>query len=112
MARQMAVAWVGFHPLSSNFASVGRPGRHFPPSPFRMLSKHGAHDVLGAAATVASVVQWAFAFEVFPSPASLEELEKEDLLDLASNGSLIIPLGMKATTGTVHRASLSRGGQM
>ena len=68
----------------------------------------GAHDGVGTAASVASVVQWAFSWKVFPSPASLEELEKEDQLALASDGSLITSLGMKATTGSVHRPSLSR----
>ena len=38
--------------------------------------QNGADDVVGTAATVASVVQRVFAEGVFPSPVSLEELEK------------------------------------
>ena len=47
--------------------------------------------------------------EVLPSPASLEELEKEDQLAFASDGNLIISLGMKAPTGSVHWPSPSKG---
>jgi hypothetical protein len=69
----------------------------------------GAHDMVGAAATVAGVFEWAFAQEFFPSPARLEELKKEDQLALAGDGCVIIPLGMKASAGSVHRPSLRRG---
>jgi hypothetical protein len=68
----------------------------------------GAHDMVGTAATVAGVFEWAFARKFFPSPASLEELEKEDQLALAGDGCAIIPLGMKASAGSVHRPSPRR----
>ena len=63
----------------------------------------GAHDVVGPAATVANIVERAFAEKLLPPSARLEELEKENQLALAGDGSLIIPLGMKASAGSVQR---------
>ena len=65
--------------------------------------------MVSAAAGVASVVEWALAQEFFPSPTGLKELKKEDQLPLASDGSLIIPLDMEASAGSVQRPSF-RGG--
>ena len=59
------------------------------------------HNLVSAAAAVASVVGWALAQEFFPSPTGIKELEKEYQLPLASDGSLIILLGMEACTGSV-----------
>lgn len=59
--------------------------------------------VIHAAATVAGVVKPAFAQEFLPSSTHLEELEKEDQLALAGDGCLFIPLGVKASAGSVRR---------
>ncbi len=57
----------------------------------------GAHDVVRAAAAVAGVVERAFAEELFPPPASLEELKEEDELSFAGDGCLVIPLGVETS---------------
>ena len=62
----------------------------------------GAHDGVSAAAAVASVVEGALAQEFFPSPTGLKKLKKKDQLPLASDRSLIIPLDMEASAGSVQ----------
>jgi hypothetical protein len=65
--------------------------------------QHGAHDVERAAAAVAGVVKRAIAQEFLPLSAGVQELEEEDQLALAGDGSLVIPLGEKASAGSVQR---------
>ena len=63
----------------------------------------GAHDIVSSATTVAGVVERALAEEFFPAATGLEELEKVDELGFAGDGSLGVPLGMKATARSVER---------
>ncbi len=59
--------------------------------------------MVGAAAAVAGVVERAFAQELLPPPARLEELEEENQLALAGDGGLVVPLGVKTSAGSVQR---------
>ena len=65
--------------------------------------EHGAHDVAGAAAAIAGVVQRTVAHELIPPSASVQKLEEEDQLAFARDGSLRIPLGKKPSAGSVQR---------
>ena len=49
------------------------------------------------------VVERAFAQELLPPSACLEELEEEDQLPLASDRGGFVPLGMKPPAGSVER---------
>lgn len=62
--------------------------------------QHRAHDEVGTAAAIAGVVKLALAQELLPTSASLQKLEEEDQLPLASDRRLIIPLGMKTPAGS------------
>lgn len=61
----------------------------------------GAHDVAGAAAAVAGVVEGAAAQELLPATARLQELEEEDELAFAGDGGLVVPLRVEAPAGGV-----------
>ena len=59
-------------------------------------------------ATVARVAERALAEEFLPTPADMQELEKEHELVFAGDGGLVVPLGVKAASGGVHRRPAGR----
>ena len=72
------------------------------PVPAENAQPQGAHHVVPAASTVASVVERTLAHELRPSRPLVEELKEKDQLPFARHWCLHVPLGVKSSSRGVE----------